>query len=295
MPIGRVVRIIGGFCFIATLDEKVSELRCAIKGRLKLGTEEILVGDWVEYEIEYDSGVITALQPRKNLLKRPYIANTDLIILVFAHQEPDPNPALLAKFLTMAEASSIPYLLILNKSDLVGEGKAVRLANKYQDYGYPVLCTSAITHQGKETLMDQISGKVAVFAGPSGVGKSALLNMVAPGLRLKTDVLSAKISRGKHTTREVRLLSINPTTFAADTPGFTQIALDFINPADLSWYFPDFSAFRSGCRFTTCIHKAEPECAVKAAVASGSITTERYQTYQELLDETESYAKKRYR
>jgi ribosome biogenesis GTPase len=296
LPIGRVIRIIGGFCFIATLDGKGFELRCAIKGRLKFESEGILVGDWVEYAaIDNGAGIITALRPRRNLLKRPYIANVDLIILVFAHQAPVPHPALMAKFLTVAEASGIPYLLVLNKSDLPGEGKAIRLANKYRDYGYPVLCTSAITYQGKKALMDHISGKVAVFAGPSGAGKSALLNMIAPGLHLKTGTLSVKIEGGKHTTREVQLLSLNQTTFAADTPGFTQIDLDFIEPVDLSWYFPDFTTFRSGCRFNTCVHQAEPECAIKAAVASGVIAAERYQTYQELLAETERFAKQRYR
>jgi ribosome biogenesis GTPase / thiamine phosphate phosphatase len=295
LPIGRVLRIIGGFCFVAARDGEGPELRCAMKGRLKLETEGILVGDWVEYSTQEDTPIITGLQPRKNFLKRPFIANIDLIILVFAHQKPAPTPGLLAKFLTVAEASEIPYLLVLNKSDLVGEGKADDLANKYQGYGYPVLCTSAVTHQGKTELIDQISNKVAVFAGPSGVGKSALLNMIAPGLHLKTGLLSIKIERGKHTTREVQLLPIDSTTFVADTPGFTQINLDFIEPVDLSWYFPDFTAFRSGCRFTTCIHQAEPECAVKAAVDSGAIAAERYQTYQELLAETERYAKERYR
>jgi ribosome biogenesis GTPase len=295
LPIGRVVRIIGGFCFVAVLESNAPEIRCAIKGRLKLESEGILVGDWIEYAVQGGTAILTALQPRKNLLKRPYIANVDLIILVFAHQEPAPNPTLLAKFLTVAETSGIPYLLVLNKSDLVGEGKADGLANKYREYGYPVLCTSAITRQGSAELMRHINGKVTVLAGPSGVGKSALLNMILPGLHLKTGILSAKIERGKHTTREVQLLAISPTTFAADTPGFTQIDLDFIEPVDLSWYFPDFTTFRAGCRFNTCIHKAEPECAIKAAVASGAIAAERYQTYQELLAETERHAKERYR
>ena len=228
-------------------------------------------------------------------MKRPYIANVDLILLVFAHQNPDPNQHLISKLTILAEASDIPYRIIFNKSDLIPKGNANKLANSYRDYGYEVLSTSTLTHQGKRTLQSLLSGKTAVFAGPSGVGKSALLNMLAPGLSLKTGILSEKIGRGKHTTREVQLLPINHNTYAADTPGFSQVDLDFLAPQELAQLFPDFRAHLDKCRFSTCIHHAEPECAIKEAVTGGAVKPERYQLYLDLLTEVKHNWENRYR
>lgn len=295
MSAGRVVRIIGGFYFVEPLPEAGPVVECAIRGRLKLKSEGILVGDLVDFAVENGQGVITGIQPRQTILTRPYVANVDLLVLVFAHQNPDPVPALIDKFLILAEASGIPYLLVFNKTDLVGKGKADKVANKYLKYGYNVLCTSVRSHLGKRRLLQAIAGKVAVFAGPSGVGKSALLNLIAPGLSLRTGEVSDKIGRGKHTTREVQLLRVKLGSYVADTPGFSQIALDFIAPEQLAGFFPDLAQYAVDCRFASCLHISEPDCRVKEAVDSGAIASERYQSYLDLFSEVKGHWDRRFR
>ncbi|HBE80545.1 MAG TPA: ribosome small subunit-dependent GTPase A [Firmicutes bacterium] len=293
MAIGRVVRAIAGFYYVESLEEDRQPVECSIRGKLKLGSESLLVGDKVEYTD--DERVITAILPRQTVLKRPYIANIDCIVLVFAHQNPDPSDILVTKFLVLASTSGIPYLLIFNKSDLVSKSKVQKLADSYRSYGYQVICTSVLTHLGKRTLKQALNGKVAAFAGPSGVGKSALVNMIAPGLMLKTGLISEKIGRGKHTTREVQLLKAGAGTYIADTPGFSQIELDGISPEELAEHFPDFHKYNGKCRFNTCIHLSEPGCQVKKAVDDGQLDRLRYQSYIELLQEIKKIWDNRYR
>lgn len=309
MPIGRVVRAIGGFFYIEPCDDipkaispsrrntglKKEPLECSIRGKLKLGSEGIFVGDKVEYSIMDGAGVITGIMPRETVLKRPYIANVNMIVLVFAHRNPDPNEYLMAKFLVLAKASGVPYMVVLNKTDLASKSDAKNLEETYRGYGYQIICTSVVSHLGKRTLQKALSGKVAVLAGPSGVGKSALVNMIAPGYQLQTGTLSEKISRGKHTTREVQLLPVKPESFIADTPGFSQISLDFLKPNELAGCFPDFESYLNACKFTTCLHQSEPGCVLKDAVSNGKISARRYQCYLELLAEIREAWDNRYR
>jgi ribosome biogenesis GTPase len=304
-----VVRAIGGFYYVESCDicidatgktrgnsaHKGEPLECSIRGKLKLGAEGIFVGDKVEFSIVDGAGVITGIMPRETVLKRPYIANVGLIVLVFAHRNPEPNDYLMAKFLILAETSGVPYMIVFNKTDLANKGDAKKLEDTYRSYGYQVLGTSVVTHLGKRTLQKALTQKVAVLAGPSGVGKSALVNMVAPGHQLQTGTLSEKIGRGKHTTREVQLLQIKPESFIADTPGFTQIALDFLKPPELAGCFPDFQTYLNSCKFTSCLHQSEPGCAVKNAVSTGHISSNRYQCYLELLAEIREAWENRYR
>jgi ribosome biogenesis GTPase len=319
LAIGRVVRAIAGFFYVepVEVDACAEALRgsaaeglgrdiveCSIRGKLKLDKEGLFVGDRVEYmETEVSAsgvskvirGVITGILPRVSTLKRPYVANVELLVLVFAHQKPDPNERLITKFLVLAETSGIPYLIVFNKSDLVSKGKTIYLANTYRKYGYQVLCTSVVTHLGKRSLQRFTKGKVTVFAGPSGVGKSALVNLIAPGFKLETGTVSEKIGRGKHTTREVTLLKINSTSYVADTPGFSQLALDFLKPTELADCFPDFKVYRDLCRFKTCNHQSEPGCAIRNAVAAGEIGASRYESYLDLLMEVKEFWENRYR
>lgn len=295
MSVGRVIRAIGGIFFVESLTGDDLIIECSVRGKLKLTNSEILVGDKVRYFLGSSKGVITEILPRESILKRPYITNVDLLVVVFAHKNPDPNPGLIARFLVLADSSGIPYILVFNKTDLVGKGKADKLANIYRNYGYQVYCTSVVNNLGKRTLLKTLSGKVSVFTGPSGVGKSALLNMLSPGLKLKTGLLSSKINRGKHTTREVQLLKINPLTYIADTPGFSQIGLEHIKPEDLAHFFPDFHNYLGNCRFNSCIHQNEPECALKKGLENGAIDRERYEIYLELLKELKENWDKRYR
>jgi len=295
LAIGRVIRAIAGFIYVEHGDGTENPVECSSRGKLKLSDQSILVGDRVEFFLEDQKGVISRILPRENALKRPYIANVNLLVLVFAHQNPDPNDYLIAKFLVLAEKSKIPYLLVFNKTDLVAEGQAKRLTDFYRDHGYQVLCSSVVTRLGKRKLQRAISGKVAVFTGPSGVGKSALLNMIVPGFQLRTGPVSAKIGRGKHTTREAQLLRIAKNSYVADTPGFSQIDLDFLEPSELAALFPEFHNYRGECKFSSCLHQAEPDCAVKKAVREGKIRTERYRSYLQLLEEIKAAWEKRYK
>jgi ribosome biogenesis GTPase len=299
LPIGRVVRAIGGFYYVDPVDDANGNIanepfECSIRGKLKLGREGILVGDKVEFATVDGHTVITNINPRDTELKRPYIANVNLIVLVFAHRNPDPNEFLITKFLILAESSGVPYLVVFNKTDLVGKNESTKLIDTYRNYGYQVLGTSVITHLGKRRLQEALIGKVSVFAGPSGVGKSALVNMIAPGFKLQTGTISEKIGRGKHTTREVQLLQIKPNSFVADTPGFSQISLDFIKPQELADSFPDFESYRNSCKFKMCLHQSEPDCSVKMAVSEGSINSNRYQCYLDLLSEVKEAWGNRY-
>ncbi len=295
MSVGRVVRAIGGIFYVESITGVDCIDECSVRGKLKLTSPDILVGDKVKYLLENSKGVITEVLPRESILKRPYITNVDLLVVVFAHQDPAPNPSLMARFLILADSSDIPYILVFNKTDLVGKGKADKLANIYRSYGYQVFCTSIVNNLGKRTLQKALAGKVSVLTGPSGVGKSALLNMLSPGLKLKTGLLSSKISRGKHTTREVQLLKINPLTYVADTPGFSQIDLEHLKPEDLAVCFPDFRNHLGNCRFNSCFHQNEPECALKEGLENGTVDPERYSLYLELLKELKGNWAKRYR
>lgn len=295
MLTGRVIRAIGGFFYVEPLGEAFTSVECFVRGKMKLSAETILVGDQVTYFMENGKGVITGIIERSNVLKRPYIANVNLLVLVFAFQNPKPNEILITKFLVLAEQSRIPLLLVLNKTDLVSEAEIGQFSGKLRQYGYQVICTSVVTNQGKSELLSALNGKVTVFAGPSGVGKSALLNMIAPGFKLQTGAVSQKIGRGKHTTREVQLYRINANSYVADTPGFTQIAFEGIAPEILKEFFPDFREYNSICRFKGCIHLAEPDCGVKQAVENGVISRQRYEAYLNLLAEIRQNWKNRYR
>lgn len=295
MTVGRIVRAIGGFFYVEPFEGDGTVFACSVRKKLKSDSDMVLVGDLVEFSRENQSGVITGILPRQNVLKRPYIANIDLIILVFAYQDPIPNDLLIAKFLVLAEASGIPYLVVFNKVDLVQQEQADALADAYGGLNYEVLSTSVTEQKGQAALREVLGGKVAVFAGPSGVGKSALLNMVAPGFQLQTGAVSRKIGRGKHTTREVQLLKVDSHSYIADTPGFTQISLDFLTPQQLAACFPEFLKYESECKFSSCCHDTEPNCGVKLALAEGKIKLKRYLNYLQLLAEVKENYKKRYR
>jgi ribosome biogenesis GTPase len=295
LGLGRVVRAVGGFFYVEADENPSGHTECSVRGRMKVTDESISVGDRVTLTIENGQAVITGIVNRETLLKRPYIANVNLIVLVFACKDPDPNEYLITKFLILAEQTGIPFIVVFNKADLLPVNDVNRLAEKYRNYGYEVFITSVVMRHNREELLQKLNGKITVFSGPSGVGKSALLNMVAPGFELKTGAISHKIRRGKHTTREVQLLRLNGNGYVADTPGFTQITLDDIAPNDLKNFFPDFAAIGSDCRFDGCIHQAEPDCGIKKAVAAGQISAERYQAYLSILTEVAKNWRRRYR
>ena len=287
METGRVLKFYNSFFYVQTDTEL---LTCRLRGKLKRdrrGVSAVCPGDLVELtKLADGTGVLERPLARRNLLRRPAVANIDQVILTFAAAEPDLHPLLLNRFLVLAEWSGVPSVVIcVNKMDLAAEQDVLSC---YENY-YPVIRVSAERGEGMDLLRERLAGKVTVFAGPSGVGKSSVLNALHAGLSLATGAVSEKIRRGRHTTRVAELLPF-AGGFLVDTPGFSSMELADIDPAELSACFPDFQPYLGHCRFSPCTHSHEPDCAVKAALETGEILRERYDAYCAILDEIKTKA-----
>ncbi len=284
METGRVIKFYNSFFFVKIDDEL---LPCKLRGKMKRDKRAgsaVYPGDFAEVSRQADgSGVIEKVLPRKNLLTRPAVANVDRVILTFAAASPDPHPLPVDKFTVLAENSGIAEILIcLNKKDLNSGGSFFDKLEKI----YPVIKTSTLTGEGIDELKKILSEGITVFAGPSGVGKSSLLNSLNPDFKLKVGNLSEKILRGKHTTRICELMEF-AGGFVVDTPGFAAIELAEagIYKKNLRHYFKEFEKFAPACKFSTCSHIREPDCAVKSAVESGEIFKGRYDSYISIMSE----------
>lgn len=282
MPTAQVIKMYNGFYYLQVAGQE-ELLSCRLRGRIKRNKGAVVTGDYVEYQmLEDGTGVIESCLPRRTLLKRPAVANIDQVLITFAARQPDLNQLLLNRFLVLAEWSGIPEIVIcINKCDLLEEK-----ADFLQDYvqaGYKLLMVSAQEGQGIQELKNLLTGRVTVFAGPSGVGKSSLLNAVDSNLELATGKISDKIKRGKHTTRAACLLPLPEGGTVVDTPGFSAAELENIDKAQLAYYFPEFRPYIEKCYYNTCTHSHEPDCAVKEAVEAGAICQARYEAYLNIL------------
>ena len=282
MPTAQVIKMYNGFYYLQVAGQE-ELLSCRLRGKIKRNKGAVVTGDYVEYQmLEDGTGVIERCLPRRTLLKRPAVANIDQVLITFAARQPDLNQLLLNRFLVLAEWSGIPEIVIcINKCDLLEEK-----ADFLQDYvqaGYKLLMVSAQEGQGIQELKNLLTGRVTVFAGPSGVGKSSLLNAVDSNLELATGKISDKIKRGKHTTRAACLLPLPEGGTVVDTPGFSAAELENIDKAQLAHYFPEFRPYIEKCYYNTCTHSHEPDCAVKEAVAAGAICQARYEAYLNIL------------
>ena len=282
MPTAQVIKMYNGFYYLQVAGQE-ELLSCRLRGRIKRNKGAVVTGDYVEYQmLEDGTGVIESCLPRRTLLKRPAVANIDQVLITFAASQPDLNQLLLNRFLVLAEWSGIPEIVIcINKCDLLEEK-----ADFLQDYvqaGYKLLMVSAQEGQGIQELKKLLTGRVTVFAGPSGVGKSSLLNAVDSNLELATGKISDKIKRGKHTTRAACLLPLPEGGTVVDTPGFSAAELENIDKAQLAHYFPEFRPYIEKCYYNTCTHSHEPDCAVKEAVEAGAICQARYEAYLNIL------------
>lgn len=282
MPTAQVIKMYNGFYYLQVAGQE-ELLSCRLRGRIKRNKGAVVTGDYVEYQmLEDGTGVIESCLPRRTLLKRPAVANIDQVLITFSARQPDLNQLLLNRFLVLAEWSGIPEIVIcINKCDLLEEK-----ADFLQDYvqaGYKLLMVSAQEGQGIQELKNLLTGRVTVFAGPSGVGKSSLLNAVDSNLELATGKISDKIKRGKHTTRAACLLPLPEGGTVVDTPGFSAAELENIDKAQLAHYFPEFRPYIEQCYYNTCTHSHEPDCAVKEAVAAGAICQARYEAYLNIL------------
>lgn len=285
---GKIIKGIGGFYYVH--DGRSRVYACRAVGIFRNRGEKPLVGDRVTFEITDEKdreGSVTAILPRKNDLIRPAAANIDQAMLIFSLARPAPNWNLLDRFLVMIHKWNVPVVLILNKSDLVSKEDVEESLAIYRGSGCRILCISAIDPAGEDTdrIRHLLHGKTTILAGPSGVGKSTLLNHVCPDAGMQTGEISRKIKRGRHTTRHSELFFVEEDSFLMDTPGFTSLDVFAEDIAELAESYPEFSNAKENCRFLNCAHIGEKECGVKEAAARGEISRVRYENYCQLAGE----------
>lgn len=290
---GKIVKGIAGFYYVDVVESGIYE--CKAKGIFRKDNKKPLVGDDVEIEVldaRQKTGNLIQILPRKNELIRPAAANVDQAIVIFAVRQPAPSYALLDRFLIAMEQQEIPVLICFNKTDLSTQEEVENMKKVYSDCGYQVFATSAEVNEGIDELKSCLIGKTSVVAGPSGVGKSSITNLLQEDICMETGEISQKLKRGKHTTRHAQLIKIGEDTYFMDTPGFSSLFVENIEKEDLGFYFPEFAAYHHACRFQGCAHINEPDCAVKNAVAEGEIHQIRYESYKNIYQELKD--KKKY-
>jgi ribosome biogenesis GTPase len=301
---GVVLHGTGGVWQVRLDDGRSVE--ASMRGRLKLEREgtaivKLAVGDRVTVDTDPTESIfrIDAILPRTSTLarrspsgrgERIVIANIDQVVVVFALVRPEPHPAMLDRFLTIAEANDIAARIIINKVDLADERTARSIFGHYEAIGYPVHITSAQDRRGLEAVHAALVGRTSALTGPSGVGKSSLMNALYPSLDLRVAEISASVNKGRHTTVGAHLHPLPDGGYVADTPGLREVGLWGLDPVSLDQCFPEFRPFLGECRFGDCTHRVEPECAVRAAVDAGAITRVRYDGYRKLRAELEEAA-----
>lgn len=277
---GRIIKGIGGLYFVDTSN---GIIQCSIRGIFRKDKVIPIVGDYVKISLlEQKKGVIEEILERKNMLIRPKVSNIDCAIVTFSIVRPNLNIDLLDRFLILAESQDIENIVIcINKFDLSNKQDIKYLKSLYEGI-YPIIFTSALKNLYIENIKNIIDKKVTIFAGPSGVGKSSLINAILPNANLKTGSVSKKIERGKHTTRQVELLEAWEDTYIVDSPGFTSLNIDFLED-NYDKYFREFKKFLGNCKFYNCKHIYEPNCIIKEQVGK-NISKERYNRYIKFLE-----------
>lgn len=282
---GKIIKGIGGFYYV---DTENGLYECRARGIFRKDKITPLVGDRVVISVvdeDNKKGVVEEIEERDTELVRPPIANVDKALIVFAIKNPAPNLSLLDRFIVLAEKENLEIVIVLTKVDLDDGEVLKQIQEVYELSGYKVIPVSNKSKLNIDKIKEELKGNVVVFAGPSGVGKSSLLNEIDKNFELQTGEVSDKIKRGKHTTRHAELLKLECGGMVADTPGFSSLTLDDIDETELKEYFIEFNEF-DNCRFgSRCVHEKEPSCAVKEAVENGEISKKRYESYIQLLNE----------
>jgi ribosome biogenesis GTPase len=291
---GIIVRAQSGFYDVQT---ETGHLICRLRGRLKRGSirgDIAAVGDRVVVLPGVSgTGSIESVLPRQRALVRLapdpkgtyqqiLLANLDQVVLVFSFARPAPHLRMLDRFLVIVEKQKIPAMIVVNKLDLVENSQNTRVFSHYPSLGYPLLFTSAITGQGVPELHRCLREKLSALAGPSGVGKSSLLNLIQPGLGLSVHEVSQVTGKGRHTTHVRQLFALDGGGYVADMPGIKSLALWDTYPEELDGYFPEMRNLVDRCQFSDCSHRHEPGCAVRQAIEEGTVNPERYQSYLRL-------------
>jgi ribosome biogenesis GTPase len=299
MPEGRIMKALSGFYYVRDAEQFDKTYQCQARGIFRKKEIVPLVGDLVTYVlVGNEQGSVTGIHPRTSELIRPPVSNVDQAVLVFSLEEPEFNPLLLDKFLVHTEKAGLDSIICLTKKDLfLKKGHSSnhdssslelaveRIKSTYETIGYPVFVTSMNEPEGIDHVNEQLAGKISVFAGQSGVGKSSLLNVIMPHLQLATAAISKKLGRGKHTTRHVELIPLANGGLVADTPGFSQLDFSGVDAAHLGGYFKEFRPLSQDCKFRGCCHVREPGCGVKRAIEAGAISQSRYEHYVAFLEE----------
>lgn len=290
---GKIIKGLSSFYYV---DTENGLYECKARGVFRKKKITPLVGDNVSISIvdeENKKGVVEEIEKRDTELVRPPIANVDKALIVFAVVDPKPNLSLLDRFIVHAEREGLEIVIVFTKSDL-DDGSLSNLVEIYETTGYRVIPVSSEKHQNIDKIREELKDNTVVFAGPSGVGKSSLLNEIDESFQLKTGSVSEKIGRGRHTTRHAELLKLECGGMVADTPGFSSLELDGIEEMELKEYFIEFDEYDE-CRFgSKCVHENEPGCAVKQAVEDGEISQRRYDSYIQLLNEIRQKNSRRY-
>lgn len=294
---GKIIKGIAGFYYVHSAgDRKESRIyECKAKGIFRKDNRKPLVGDDVEMDVldeEQGLGNITELLPRRSELIRPAVANVDQALVIFSIVSPKPNFNLLDRFLIMMGQQDIPCAICFNKQDIDAAGEGADFRKIYENCGYKTLTVSAKEKQGIDELKSFLAGKTTTVAGPSGVGKSTIVNCLQSGTRMETGQISEKIQRGKHTTRHTELIAAGEDTYILDTPGFSSLGLFELEKEQLSQYYPEFAKYEQYCKFGGCAHIAEPVCGVRDAVESGGISRLRYDNYCQMYAELKDRRRK---
>jgi ribosome biogenesis GTPase / thiamine phosphate phosphatase len=300
MASATVLRAGGGVYDVELEDGTVAE--ASLRGRLKLEQrtgDRVVAGDLVDVVTQVDGALtIESVAERRSELARRapgghgrrakvIVANVDRVVIVFAAARPEPNRRLLDRFLVIAAANELEPVIVLNKTDLVDDDVASSLLSPYEAIGYDTIRASASTGDGVEELRRCLVGARSVVTGPSGVGKSSLLNAVQPELGLRIGAVSAAVGKGQHTTVTAQLIPLGDGGYVADTPGLRELGLWGIDADMLPHCFPEFGGYASACRFSSCTHLHEPGCGVRGAVEGGTIDPERYDSYRALVEEAQ--------
>ena len=283
---GKIIKGIAGFYYVYAEDGNTYE--CRAKGIFRKDKRKPLVGDNVDITVldgKELEGSVTEIHKRKNSLIRPAVANVDQALVIFAIVKPDPNYNLLDRFLISMQKQGIPTVICFNKKDLASQKEQEELLAAYRASGCEVLFVSGREEEGIDRIREILRGKTTVVAGPSGVGKSTIVNSLTPEANMETGEISRKIERGKHTTRHAELFAVEADTYIMDTPGFTSLYIEGMEKEELKEFYPEFLPYEPYCRFGGCVHLSEPVCGVKEALAEGEISPIRYENYKLLYQE----------
>jgi len=295
---GKIIKGVAGFYYVYAAGDggetDAGVYECKARGVFRKDHRKPLVGDDVELDVldqEKLLGNIKELLPRRNQLIRPAVANVDQAMIIFAVAKPQPNFNLLDRFLIMMQVQGIPCTICFNKLDLCGDGNGGDYVEIYEKCGFKTILVSAKSREGIADLKELLRGKTTTVAGPSGVGKSSIINCLQSGVVMETGQISERIERGRHTTRHSELIAMGEDTYIFDTPGFSSLELFKVEKEQLAGYYPEFAQYEKYCRYVGCAHMSEPVCGVRDAVESGEISRLRYENYRLLYGELKSRRK----